>query len=90
VHRLVILPDYQGIGIGKALLDWTAKYYTKTGYVYGITTSHPSINKTLVKDKHWILLRMGRMGRMGSNRKIKELNNTLSSNRETCSWRYKL
>lgn len=88
VHRLVVLPDYQGIGIGKALLNWSANYYVKKGFVFGITTSHPAINKSLSLDNNWKMIRMGRMGRIGSNTKKTQLNNTMSSMRETCSWKY--
>ena len=32
VHRLVVLPDYQGIGLASALLNTIGSYYKKLGY----------------------------------------------------------
>lgn len=86
IHRLVVLPDYQGIGIGRLLLNNVSSYYDKLGFVIGLTTSHPALNKSLRYDNHW---RMGRMGRMGAHKGISGLNNTMSHNRLTCSWFYK-
>lgn len=85
IHRLVVLPDYQGIGIGRILLNSISSYYNKLGYVVGLTTSHPALNKSLQYDKHW---RMGRMGRKLPHKGIINLNKTVSKNRLTCSWFY--
>lgn len=51
VHRLVILPDFQGIGLGKYLLDKGQQYYINNRYI--ITTSNPALMMTLKKDKEW-------------------------------------
>ncbi len=56
IHRLVILPDYQGIGIAKNFINEIGKYYKlklKRGLT--ITSSHPSIMKGLNKSKEWKL-----------------------------------
>ena len=34
VHRLVVLPDYQGLGIGSKLLTWVAEYYNSQDKIY--------------------------------------------------------
>ena len=34
VSRLVILPDYQGIGLGTKFLNEMAKYYSKQGCIF--------------------------------------------------------
>ena len=40
VHRLVVLPDYQGIGLGKRLLNFIAELYTsQTKAPFYIVTS---------------------------------------------------
>ena len=36
IHRLVILPDYQGIGIGTKFLNIVAEYYAQQGFEISI------------------------------------------------------
>ena len=44
VSRLVVFPDYQGIGVGKRLLNFIAKLYTsQTKMPFYILTSNPHI-----------------------------------------------
>jgi GNAT superfamily N-acetyltransferase len=44
VSRLVVLPDYQGIGVGKRLLNFIAELYTsQTRIQFYILTSNPQI-----------------------------------------------
>jgi GNAT superfamily N-acetyltransferase len=44
VTRLVVLPDYQGIGVGKRLLNFIADLYTsQTKIPFYILTSNPQI-----------------------------------------------
>jgi GNAT superfamily N-acetyltransferase len=44
VSRLVVLPDYQGIGVGKRLLNFIAELYTsQTKVPFYILTSNPQI-----------------------------------------------
>lgn len=40
-HRTVILPDYQGLGIGVRLSDSLAELFIRNGYRYFSKTSHP-------------------------------------------------
>jgi GNAT superfamily N-acetyltransferase len=43
VSRLVVLPDYQGIGVGKRLLNFVAELYTsQTKMPFYILTSNPT------------------------------------------------
>lgn len=86
IHRLVVLPDYQGIGFGIILLENVCEIYKKMGYKIGITSSHLKLIKTLQKKENWKLI--------GKNlfRKIsKSLTKTInkkSSNRITVSFLY--
>jgi GNAT superfamily N-acetyltransferase len=44
VSRLVVLPDYQGLGIGKRLLNLIAELYTsQTKLPFYILTSNPQL-----------------------------------------------
>jgi ABC-type lipoprotein export system ATPase subunit/GNAT superfamily N-acetyltransferase len=60
VHRLVILPDYQGIGIGGVLLNHIGDVYMKTKQRFNITTSAPSLIYSLKKSNKWITTRLSR------------------------------
>ena len=60
VHRLVVLPDFQGIGIGIKLLNEVGKAYKRDGWRYNITTSAPSLIHALKKSKLWRCNHIGR------------------------------
>lgn len=50
ISRIVILPDYQGLGIGKALIDYFAALYYKIDSQMYIRTINPALGITLSKD----------------------------------------
>lgn len=52
VHRLVILPDYQGIGLSKILLNFMGTIIND--YPFAITTSNPALINSLKNDNNWI------------------------------------
>ena len=92
-HRLVVLPDYQGIGIGLRLRTEIAKHYIKEKNKRFIaTTSHPAIIYGLKNNPNWILTRKGRLSRGSNTGKIqnKNVKNSTSASRITTSWEYKL
>ena len=60
VHRLVILPDYQGIGIGIKLLNEIGYIYKKNKFRFTIVSSSPSLINSLSKSKNWAMVRIGR------------------------------
>ena len=41
--RLVVLPEFQGLGIGKTLSDTIAKFYTDKGFRYFSKTAHSAL-----------------------------------------------
>ena len=55
VCRLVILPDYQGIGLGTKLLNVIAERYTKLGFDFSIVTSAKNFIYALKKSDKWLL-----------------------------------
>lgn len=83
VHRLVILPDFQGAGFGVKFLHEIGKLYKNQHYRFTIVTSAPSLIYALQKDKHWSTKRIGRM-----NGNDKLLGN-LSKSRITASFELK-
>ena len=60
VHRLVILPDYQGAGFGIKFLNEVGKVYKNEKWRYIITTSAPSLIWGLKKSNLWALKQFGR------------------------------
>ena len=94
VHRLVVLPDYQGIGIGTHFIKEIAKMITRRGYELNLTTTTPALVGALRKDSEWVLARYGRdkHGKNGYSRygvKLKHLTNATSNKRITYSFWYK-
>jgi ABC-type lipoprotein export system ATPase subunit/GNAT superfamily N-acetyltransferase len=61
VHRLVILPDYQGIGIGLKMLNEIGIIYKKEKWRYTIVTSAPSLIYALKKSVNWKCNHYGRL-----------------------------
>jgi GNAT superfamily N-acetyltransferase len=59
-HRLVVLPDYQGLGIGHEFCTAIADYYKNKGYRFIITSSTNSLFKQRSRDKRWAVTRKGR------------------------------
>ena len=62
VSRIVTLPDYQGIGIGAALLNSLAAMYVEQGFRFSITASHPSVLSHCKRSEHWRVSNIKKMG----------------------------
>lgn len=57
VHRLVVLPDFQGIGVGKFILNNVANiFFLKNKYFY-LSSSSLAVKEALKKDNNWKLIR---------------------------------
>lgn len=82
-HRLVVLPDYQGLGIGHIFSTEIAAIYKKQGYRFVITSSTKSLFKQRSADKRWAVTRKGRTA--NSNGILKGTN---SQNKITYSYEY--
>ena len=59
VTRLVILPDYQGIGLGTKFLNVIAEHYHSKGYDMSIVTSAKNLAHSLKRSSDWSLIRYG-------------------------------
>ena len=88
VHRLVVMPDFQGIGIGVRLLEYIGKKYINNNFKYRITTSAPSLINYFKNNINWILTRKGRIKTTSYN--YNHMKKSSSENRITTSWEYKL
>ena len=88
VHRLVVLPDYQGIGIGMRMLDDIAKLYIDDGFNISIVSSAPSVINSLSRNKKWRCSHYGR--KKGKDKMmINKDKLSLTAKRITASFRYK-
>jgi len=85
VHRLVVLPDYQGAGIGIKFLNEIGKLYKQDKWRYTIVTSSPSLINSLKKSMNWNCYHYGRTGG-GNQLKVAKGN---KSNRITASFELK-
>ena len=60
ISRIVVLPDYQAAGIGRALLNFVANLYKERGLRISIGTSHPAMISALRRDgSGWVLTSVG-------------------------------
>lgn len=57
VHRVVCLPDFQGVGIGNALTDFTASLWSGLGFRAFLGTSHPALIASQARNPKWRLAR---------------------------------
>jgi GNAT superfamily N-acetyltransferase len=87
VSRLVVLPDYQGIGVGKRLLDFMADFFKRqTKRPFYIVTSNPQLIRGL---KGWQIKRFGHGSCGRSDTRInRELTKSNSRERLTASLEY--
>lgn len=83
VHRLVVLPEYQGIGIGTAFITKCAEIVEDTMKMKVLlTTTTPSLTYALRKKPCWKLISYGRKGHpYPNNSTLGHLNKKLAKNR---------
>lgn len=58
-HRTVVLPDYQGVGIGNVVSEWLGSLVVASGYRFTSTTSHPAMIRHRHKSPLWRVHRIG-------------------------------
>jgi GNAT superfamily N-acetyltransferase len=82
------LPDYQGIGVGKRLLNFVAELYTsQTKIPFCILTSNPQVIRGNMEN--WRITRFGHACRGKEETKMNiDIRNSLSRGRLTVSLRY--
>lgn len=92
-HRLVVLPDYQGLGIGGKLNEWVGEYLAERGFRYHTVSAHPALIAYMARSPRWKLVgrggggikqkgkSLGRRGRKGGDEPgyTRELINTKQS-----------
>ncbi|MBY0562454.1 GNAT family N-acetyltransferase [Hyphomicrobium sp.] len=66
-HRLVVLPDYQGLGIGGRLDEWLGQFLWDKGWRYHNVVAHPAMIAYYSKSPRWKCERFGGLGNNGPN-----------------------
>ena len=52
-HRLVVLPDFQGLGIGTKLNDFVGQYYINQGLKFFVRATHIRVKGNMGKNSLW-------------------------------------
>lgn len=68
-HRTVVLPDFQGVGIGNRISEFVASYYKSKGFRFICTTSAPSMIFHRSRSKNWKCHRFGNAAPAGKTQK---------------------
>lgn len=89
-HRVVILPDFQGIGLGSFISENVAEILKSENKGLISTSSNPAFIFARKKSKKWVLTRIGRTSSGSGSGKIqnKYKKGSTSSNRITVSFQY--
>lgn len=85
INRLVVLPEFQGFGIGSVMATTLAQYFVSLKNRIRIVTSHIAMIKSLQKNKNWKLVRIGRISKPATGL-LRDATN--SRDRITCSLEY--
>ena len=88
IHRLVVKPDYQGIGLSGLFLDEICKIYKKDKYRIRLVTSSPALIHGFLKGKKWVMTR--KPSRLQNTAKSGALAGTTSDARLTATFEFKL
>ena len=89
VCRLVVLPDYQGVGIATRFLKIIAEHYTKQGYDFSIVTSAKNLIYALNKSNDWLLQRYSAENCASKKSSIDYKRKSIRKNCKTASFFYK-
>ena len=65
-HRTVILPEFQGMGIGTRFSDAVAEMYVSRGFRYFSKTAHPSFGEHREKSELWRATSTNKKSRLAS------------------------
>lgn len=52
-HRLVVLPDWQGLGLGMILANWCGQHLYEKNWRFRIVTAHPAMTAALNRSPRW-------------------------------------
>jgi ABC-type molybdenum transport system ATPase subunit/photorepair protein PhrA/GNAT superfamily N-acetyltransferase len=89
VHRIVIAPDFQGLGMARVVLDAVAESRRSRGRELRITTSHPGLIAALARASSWDMTRAPSLVRpLGRSSTLKKMARSSSIHRKTAGFRF--
>ena len=86
ISRIVTLPDYQGIGIGMAVLEAVAGLHRREGHRVNVTASHPALIGHCRRSPSWRAVGVKKSGSQSVKRFIKNYRG--SAGRAVVSFEY--
>lgn len=86
-HRTVILPDFQGIGLGMVLVNNVAEILKKVGKGFISVSSNPATVMSRKNSDKWIITQIGRQTKGSKTGQVHSTGHT-SRNRITASFQY--
>ena len=89
-HRTIVLPDFQGIGLGSIMTNCVGDILLSQGKKYITTLSNPALIYARCKDKKWICTSKSRKSSGSGSGRIqnKHKKGSTSNARITCSFMY--
>lgn len=75
-HRLVVLPDWQGIGLATVLENWLGEHLYKQGYRYRNVVAHPAMIRLYSRSPRWRSTGAGKVTKSTKAMKIMRKRNT--------------
>lgn len=86
-HRTVVLPDFQGVGIGNAMSEHIAGIFAATKKPYRSVTSHPAMIRHRAKSSLWEMI-SAPIRQVGAKSTHADLIKTMARTRHVASFRY--
>lgn len=77
ISRVVTLPDYQGVGIGTALMETVAELHRRQGHRVNCTASHPAVIAHWRKSPHWRAISVKKTGSPSAKHLIRTYRSSL-------------
>ncbi len=68
ITRVVVLPDFQGLGIGLCLVERVCQHEAARGFRVSITASHPSVIGHCKRSPHWVAYNVQKAARRSFQR----------------------
>lgn len=87
-HRCVVLPDFQGIGLGEKLSSYVASLFVASGKPYRITSGHPAVAAARIKSGNWACVRKPSLVSGVASNRNKQFEKSVSTSRLTWSFQY--
>lgn len=67
IHRTVVMPDYQGLGLSFIMNEYIGELYSKNKKLLCSVTTHPGLIKSRLKSDRWKLSKMNKGIKLNHN-----------------------